>query len=464
VKAAIERCFGSLSAVDTDGYDTTVELVTTAALVAQYLDRDGALVQGWSLNGARFKLVGGVETADSFNKKRRNWTFRGITAPHQGEYKSGAFKTWVEGVAAREEDFAGLLESIASCNGDVVEVAHQIEIHEQTEAEEDDVWLVEGLLKAGGITLLAGHQKHGKSSILRQLVGAIVSGEETWLGFPLNRDIDRNGLIIYLCGEDTIADSKKEISLAMGGKPVPRRVNILPARQKTEGHDYRNLRNTLAGFKHSHVALVIVDPTRVYYKGDEDDSDTASELFKIVGEFIQDKKCPVIMAHHLKKDSRPRCLDDIARMIRGSGVFLQRPRMVWGLLRSDGKPSQFGIARLDGIPQCNNARDAFLGVRLLSFDEPTGRHDPVLDPEEKDEKPVAAGAESLEAVLAVVERVTSQGGRITRTGKWGVHETKAAELAGLSRAKVWAAVDSLLADGRLAVDNTGSLSLQPSAD
>jgi hypothetical protein len=103
-------------------------------------------------------------------------------------------------------------------------------------------------------------------------------------------------------------------------------------------------------------------------------------------------------------------------------------------------------------------------VRLLSFDEPTGRHDPVLDPEEKDEKPVAAGAESLEAVLAVVERVTSQGGRITRTGKWGVHETKAAELAGLSRAKVWAAVDSLLADGRLAVDNTGSLSLQPSAD
>jgi hypothetical protein len=325
VKAAIERCFGSLGAVDTDGYDTTVELVTTAALVAQYLDRDGALVQGWSLNGARFKLVGGVETADSFNKKRRNWTFRGITAPHQGEYKSGAFKTWVEGVAAREEDFAGLLESIASCNGDVVEVAHQIEIHEQTEAEEDDVWLVEGLLKAGGITLLAGHQKHGKSSILRQLVGAIVSGEETWLGFPLNRDIDRNGLIIYLCGEDTIADSKKEISLAMGGKPVPRRVNILPARQKTEGHDYRNLRNTLAGFKHSHVALVIVDPTRVYYKGDEDDSDTASELFKIVGEFIQDKKCPVIMAHHLKKDSRPRCLDDIARMIRGSGVSFSVP-------------------------------------------------------------------------------------------------------------------------------------------
>jgi hypothetical protein len=186
--------------------------------------------------------------------------------------------------------------------------------------------------------------------------------------------------------------------------------------------------------------LVIVDPTRVYYPGDEDDSGEASELFKIVGEFIQEKRCPGIMSHHLKKDSRPRCLDDIARMTRGSGVFLQRPRMVWGLLRLDGKPSQFGIARLDGIPQCNNARDAFLGVRLLSFDEPTGRHDPILDPEETDEKPVAAGAgpkESMGAVLAVVRRYNDKGERVTKSNKMGLFATKAPELVGLSRAKVW---------------------------
>jgi hypothetical protein len=167
----------------------------------------------------------------------------------------------------------------------------------------------------------------------------------------------------------------------------------------------------------------------------------------------------------LKKDSRPRCLDDIARMIRGSGVFLQRPRMVWGLLRQDGKPSQFGIARLDGIPQCNNARDAFLGVRLLSFDKPTGRHDPILESEETDEKSVGAGdattdEAAMAAVLAVVKRYNDKGERITRTNKMGVYATKATELAGLSRARVWAAVDSLLADGRLAIDNDGGLTVQ----
>jgi hypothetical protein len=213
--------------------------------------------------------------------------------------------------------------------------------------------------------------------------------------------------------------------------------------------------------------LVIVDPSRVYYRGDEDDSDTADGLFKIVGEFVQEKRCPAIISHHLRKDSRPRCLDDIARMIRGSGVFLARPRMVWGLLRQDGKPSQFGIARLDRVPQCNNARDAFLGVRLLSFDEPTGRHEPILEPEEKDEKPVGTGAvtgDALDAVLAVVERFTGKGERVTRTNKSGIYATRAPELAGLSRAKVWAAVDSLLADGRLAVDSSGALTIQPAED
>jgi AAA domain len=477
-ESAIERVFGSLGCVNVahngDGYGIKVEIVTPKPLADTYLAGDSQLVTGWTLDGARFELIDEIESHICF-ERRSQWTFRGIEAPHQGEYAAGDFAKWVEGVAAREEDFAGLLESIASCNGDVVEVAHQIDIHEQTEAEEDDVWLVEGLLKANGITLLAGDQKAGKSSILMQLVGEIINNSETWLGFALNREIDSSGLILYLCGEDSVSHVKNEISLTMGGKPIPRRVNILPALQKSEEHDYRNLRGTLAGFKHSNITLVIVDPTRVYYKGDEDDSGNASEVFNVVAEFIQEKRCPGIMTQHLKKDSSPRCLDDIARMVRGSGVFLQRPRMVWGLLRLTGKPSQFGIARLKGIPQCNNARDAFLGVRLLSFDEPTGRHDPILEPEETtDEKPVgavgtaatAATDEVKAAVLAVVTRFTDKAERITRTGKWGVYELKekAPEIAGLPRTKVWSAIDSLLADGRLAVGNDGALTVQAAED
>jgi hypothetical protein len=123
VKAALERCFGSIGTADADGSSVTVELVTTAALVAKYLDRDGALVQGWTIDGARFELVGEIEMASSFTR-RRQWVFRGVDAPHKPSYKAGAFSHWLDEKAqAREEDFAKLVRQIDLRNGNVVSIA-----------------------------------------------------------------------------------------------------------------------------------------------------------------------------------------------------------------------------------------------------------------------------------------------------------------------------------------------------
>jgi hypothetical protein len=284
VKAAIERCFGSLGAVDTDGYDTTIEFVTTAALVAKYFDRDGALVQGWTLNGARFKLVGGVETADSFNKKRRNWTFRGITAPHQGAYKAGDFETWVAGVAVQEETFTQLQELIVNLyNGDVVAIAADLEHRERPRQPQQ--FLVPGILPKGVIVQLLGMKGHGKSTIARQLCAAVAAREAEWLGFKLDHSADNGGVILYLSAEDTDTAAEDDIKKMLGVSKLPTRIIVLPMSKQ-----HGDLETVLKRFKPAKVALLVVDPARAWMgNGDEDSSGVVSAFFNVIFDFVMAK-------------------------------------------------------------------------------------------------------------------------------------------------------------------------------
>jgi hypothetical protein len=284
VKAALERCFGALGAVDTDGYDTTIEFVTTAALVAKYFDRDGALVQGWTLNGARFKLVGGVETADSFNKKRRNWTFRGITAPHQGAYKAGDFETWVAGVAVQEETFTQLQELIVNLyNGDVVAIAADLEHRERPRQPQQ--FLVPGILPKGVIVQLLGMKGHGKSTIARQLCAAVAAREAEWLGFKLDHSADNGGVILYLSAEDTDTAAEDDIKKMLGVSKLPTRIIVLPMSKQ-----HGDLETVLKRFKPAKVALLVVDPARAWMgNGDEDSSGVVSAFFNVIFDFVMAK-------------------------------------------------------------------------------------------------------------------------------------------------------------------------------
>jgi hypothetical protein len=129
------------------------------------------------------------------------------------------------------------------------------------------------------------------------------------------------------------------------------------------------------------------------------------------------------------------------------------------LLRKDGKPSEFGVAPRNGIPLHNlSSAEMFAGVRRLQFDEATKRHLPVGVPN-AGAQPVEGDDEAAEAVLAAVARLTEEGERVTRSGSKGVFERQPPELADVSRARARAAVDALLASGRLDCDAGGSLSV-----
>jgi hypothetical protein len=97
-------------------------------------------VKGWRLGAITFELSGGIETADSFNKSRSQWVFRGIEAPHKDAYRAGDFAKWAAGVAAREEDFEKLLLLIDVCGGDVEAVSRVLQ--EKSTTPTPMTWLV----------------------------------------------------------------------------------------------------------------------------------------------------------------------------------------------------------------------------------------------------------------------------------------------------------------------------------
>jgi hypothetical protein len=205
--------------------------------------------------------------------------------------------------------------------------------------------------------------------------------------------------------------------------------------------------------------VLVVDSARKYFRGDEDGSDAVSDFFTKLETFAKDKKCAVIVLHHLKRNATPRTLADVAMLYRGSSVFLDRPRVTLATLRTKDE-TQVGIPAPDGVPLHNFlASTMFAGVRRLRRDETSFRH-VSLDTRPAGE-PKAPNTAATNGVLGAASRLISSGVRVTRTGKAGLFERKPAELEGMPRVAVRAAVDALVGDGLLNIDSDGGVLTLP---
>ena len=207
---------------------------------------------------------------------------------------------------------------------------------------------------------------------------------------------------------------------------------------------------------------MIVDPARKYFKGDEDGSDAVNELFNRIEPLIQAKNCAAIVAHHLKRGANPRTVAEVADYVRGSGVWLDRPRVTLGMLRSRDE-TLFGISGPVDAPLHNFRRDTmFTGVRRLRRDDPTSRHIPIDRPQAATK--AAPATDELATVMAAAKGVLGRGERITRTGAKELFNHKVPETSGLSRVKVRAAVVELTEAGQLVLAADGSLSIAAPAE
>jgi hypothetical protein len=249
-------------------------------------------------------------------------------------------------------------------------------------------FIVPGYIPRGSITLLAGSGGTGKSSAAHHLcvLAAIdyKEGEEKpkWLGQPLNTEYC-NGVSIYFSGEDGPAIINARGALY---DPEGRATRLMFQRNNFgEGVTLDMFLRRLQ--KMPDVPLMVIDPARKYLAGDENDSDVVSHFFEAIEEFAVTKNTAIVVVHHLEKGANPKSARQVLDCLRGSQVFIDRPRVVIGMYR-DGPNTIVGLAKNNIPPNLGMVLEERVFVRdpkslqLLWLPGPEGIRSDYLPPKE----------------------------------------------------------------------------------
>jgi AAA domain len=213
-------------------------------------------------------------------------------------------------------------------------------------SDETFQFVVEGLVPRGAITLLAATGGTGKSSIAHMLcvLAAIDYRDDEerplWLGQKL-RDEVCHGICVYFSGEDgpAIVNARNKVFDPEGrAKRLQFHRTEFADKDISFGEYLERLQ------KMPDVSMVVIDPARKYLSGDENDSEVVSEFFEAIEEFAIRKNCGMIVAHHLQKGANPKSAKEVLNELRGSQVFIDRPRVVIGMCRDD-KHTIVGLAK-----------------------------------------------------------------------------------------------------------------------
>jgi hypothetical protein len=365
-------------------------------------------------------------------------------------FAPGDFARWARAVSQETEKSLATFATLADACGGSLDAIYEVLSRQWEEEEQPQTFLVPGLIPRGAVTLMLGDKKVGKSALAMELAVATAQRAEEWIGFPLDKD-NLAGFAIYLLGEDSPGTATKRTELMTGGK-TPLFLHIIPA-------DGTEIDTILSRLEKQKVALLVVDPARKFYKGDEDSSDAVSEFFTKLETFARTKDCAVVVPHHLKRNAQPKNISEVAVAYRGSSVFLDRPRATLAVIRRN-EETHFGIPAPNGVPLHNFLQSTmFSGVRRLRRDEATFRHVPI-DVQTPGALATAAPSskDHLDRIRQAATRLIQIGTRITRTGRAELHAQKPVETDGLSRAKIRRGIDDLLAAGELRLDS-GALAL-----
>ncbi len=250
--------------------------------------------------------------------------------------------------------------------------ARDIELFEATGAERESTeeqfeFLVPGWIPRAAITVVGATGGTGKSSVAHRLaVLASIDWREDetphWLGMPINKD-KAQGLVIYFSGEDSAAIVNARASMI---DPEGRSCRLMLQHAEFGTREDGSKAN-IGDFLHKlqklpDVSLVVIDPARKYLEGDEENSEVVSNFFEAIEEFAMKKKCAMVIVHHLVKRAHPNDTRDIVDLLRGSQVFIDRPRMVLGMMR-DGAYTVVGLSKNNIPPNLGTIQGERLFVR-----------------------------------------------------------------------------------------------------
>lgn len=328
-------------------------------------------------------------------------------------------------------------------------VGHDFELYDLVDRPKDEEiqFIVPGLIPRGMVGLLAGGKEVGKSSLMDELCAKLecnIPGvTPEFLGVPLACGMTT----LFLSGEDPggIFSGRRSILAKTWGEGSGMIIDATT----------RSFDELLALIRRlPKIDLIVLDPARRFIDGDEDSSSNVSVFFQKLVSLSQEKNCAIIVVQHSKKDHRPRSLKDVS--VRGSGVFLDRPRFVVGMfLNADGSTS-IGLLKHNmppNVPMWERGKARFfrLNLEILS-------HEPIGLPQDSPrmEEPAPADDDHVrEGVFEAVARLNAQGEVVQQTGKRELFQLNLPSLAGLSRATLRSATAKLVQIGRLELGPTG---------
>jgi hypothetical protein len=307
--------------------------------------------------------------------------------------------------------------------------------------------ILNGLIMAAEVTLWVGEGASGKSTIAHQIAAGVSAGVPEILGYEVAETAHvRTGVLlsaeesphtirrrIHLFAQHGLCGDVLPIARPLGGlAEVLRSIESMPG-----------------------LGLVVVDPARAWLDGKEDDSEVVSRFLSMVQDFARRTGAAVVVIHHTKRRNlrdAPRTPVEVVSNVRGSQVWMDRPRVVIGMLRKRDGTTEVGVVK------SNSAHSVPIHTARLRFDPASELHHRIGDAEDAARRrDNATGGGDAATIATCARRVVAEGGMLRKSGERGPFALKPPELGGWSRKRMDDAIRAALGCGLLADDKVRGL-------
>lgn len=309
--------------------------------------------------------------------------------------------------------------------------------------------LVEGLLPAGEVVGLVGETEAGKTTLAHQLAAALTAGAAEVLGYPIASPPKgaRRSAVILAAEEGVGAINMRKNRFRAGGLAQGFLVGV-----ERSGRTISEALEQIEGMPG--LGLVILDPASAWIgEGDEDKAGAVSEFLELLRRFASRKGCCVLVLHHIRKltkrGQRTR-LVDLRTLARGSGVWIERPRVVLGLVKNPDGTRSFGVIKSNLDPlipkhgiQLGSDPESSLSHRLGGALATRAKAAPLAAPG------AVAGSDDAREVSAAVAALRAGNEVVRRSGGRSLFKLQPPALAGWSRDRIEKAVAAALSAGLL---------------
>lgn len=177
------------------------------------------------------------------------------------------------------------------------------EFHPDFEFEETEDWVVDELLPAHGITLMAGATKAGKTTAIWCLIKALLSGDKF-----LDRDTEMTKRIAFLTEETRRSAVAEAKAVGLGWDILSAGGFCLFYRNDEENRGAR-ADEVFTSMEYAHednpFGLVIVDTMNEWMAVEDITSyNQTGDMFRRVKAFVNDYGVPVLILHHQSKSHK----------------------------------------------------------------------------------------------------------------------------------------------------------------